>query len=194
MLCIVTALSGCATNTMTRSGFLGDYDALAPTRYKHVLMYRAPGFEPSHYADIVVADALIKTGSGHLDGLDKAQEHEILDYINTELRKQVSQSHAAPGAKGQLQVRAAVTDVQTPNRAVNAMTTLLVGPVTTGGASLELEAIDEHTGRRVAAASCFDRGNVITGFVSSYTLLGHAKNAISKCLEDIDSAWRDTSS
>ncbi|MGK9017638.1 DUF3313 domain-containing protein [Pseudomonas aeruginosa] len=89
-------------------------------------------------------------------------------------------------------MRVAVTELQTPNRAVNAMTTLLVGPVTTGGASLEFEAVDLSTGRRVAAASCFERGNVIKEFAGSYTLLGHAKAAITNCIERIDSAWRDT--
>lgn len=45
IFCVAAALSGCATNSMTRSGFLGDYEKLSPTRYENVLMYRAAEFE-----------------------------------------------------------------------------------------------------------------------------------------------------
>jgi len=190
--CVAGALSGCATNSMTRSGFLGDYEKLSPTRYENVLMYRAAGFEPKRYAAVVVEDAQIKTASGRIDGLDDAQQREVLDHVTSELKRQEGKSPAPPGGAGQVRVRVAVTELQTPNRAVNAMTTLLVGPVTTGGASLEFEAVDLRTGRRVAAASCFERGNVIKEFAGSYTLLGHAKAAITNCIERIDSAWRDT--
>ena len=122
---------------------------------------------------------------------DDAQQREVLDHVTSELKRQEGKS-PAPRWRGTGSVRVAVTELQTPNRAVNAMTTLLVGPVTTGGASLEFEAVDLRTGRRVAAASCFERGNVIKEFAGSYTLLGHAKAAITNCIERIDSAWRDT--
>jgi hypothetical protein len=191
-LCIAGALSGCATNGMTRSGFLDTYETLAPTRYKHVLMFREPGFEPGRYAEIVVEHPQIKTSSGRIDGLDDAQQREVLDYVDTELHRQVSKMPAAAGAAGRIRLRVAVTELQTPNRMVNAMTLLLVGPVTTGGASLEFEAVDDSTGRRVGAATCFDHGNVLTEFMASYTVLGHAKAAITTCIERIDGAWRDT--
>ncbi|HAT4519961.1 TPA: DUF3313 domain-containing protein [Serratia marcescens] len=194
LLCIASLLSGCATNGMTRSGFLGDYDALSSTRYDNVLLYRATGFEPERYAEIVVDNAMIKTASGGIDGLDKTQQKEVLGYINSELQRQESKAVVTPGATGRVRVRVAITELETPNRVVNAFTTLLIGPVTTGGASLEFEAIDESTGRRVAAASCFERGNVFTEFVGSYKLLSHAKSAITTCIEQIDSAWRDTHS
>ena len=149
------------------------------------------GFEPKRYAAVVVEEAQIKTASGRIDGLDDAQQREVLDHVTSELKRQEGKV-PPPGGAGQVRVRVAVTELQTPNRAVNAMTTLLVGPVTTGGASLEFEAVDLRTGRRVAAASCFERGNVIKEFAGSYTLLGHAKAAITNCIERIDSAWRDT--
>lgn len=97
-LCIAGALSGCATNGMTRSGFLDTYETLAPTRYKHVLMFREPGFDPGRYAEVVVEHPLIKTGSGRIEGLDDAQQREVLDYVDTELHRQVSKIPAAPGA------------------------------------------------------------------------------------------------
>jgi hypothetical protein len=193
-LCIAGALSGCATNGMTRSGFLDTYETLSPTRYKHVLMFREPGFEPGRYAEVVVEHPLVKTSTGRIEGLDDAQQREVLDYVDTELHRQVSKIPAAPGAAGRVRLRVAVTDLQTPNRIINAMTLLLVGPVTTGGASLEFEAVDESTGRRVGAATCFDHGNVLIEFLASYTVLGHAKAAIATCIERIDRAWRDTSS
>ena len=193
-LCIAGALSGCATNGMTRSGFLDTYDTLAPTRYEHVLMFREPGFAPNRYAEVVVEHPSIKTSTGRIEGLDDAQQREILDYVDTELHRQVSKNPAAAGATGRVRLRAAVTDLQTPNRMVNALTLLLVGPVTTGGASLEFEAVDDSTGRRVGASTCFDHGNVFTEFFASYTVLGHAKAAIATCIENVDGAWRDSKS
>ncbi|WP_031319443.1 DUF3313 family protein [Pseudomonas tolaasii] len=190
---VVVGLVGCASNEMTRSGFIDDYKRLAPTQYENVLMYRAPGFEPRNYADIVVRDAVIKAKSGQIQGIDKSQEREILAYITSELRRQVAKPGATAGLSlGRLQVRAALTELETPNRAVNWMTTLAVGPVTSGGASMELEVVDERTGRPVMAASCFDRGNVVTDFLSSYSQLGHAKVAVTNCIEQIDSVWRGT--
>lgn len=194
LLCMAIALPGCATNGMTRTEFLGNQEQLLPTRYDNVLMYRAPGFEPRRYAAVVVEDALIKTDSGRIGGLDDGQQREVLEHVSRELQRKESKPPALPGASGSVRVRVAVTELQTPNRAVNALTTLMVGPVTTGGASLEFEAIDGSTGRRIAAASCFERGSVLTEFAGAYTLLGHAKAAITTCIERIDSAWRDTSS
>ena len=175
---------------MTRSGFLGDYEKLSPTRYENVLMYRAAGFEPA-LCRCRGGRSADQDRLGSHRWLDDAQQREVLDHVTSELKRQEGKV-PPPGGAGQVRVRVAVTELQTPNRAVNAMTTLLVGPVTTGGASLEFEAVDLRTGRRVAAASCFERGNVIKEFAGSYTLLGHAKAAITNCIERIDSAWRDT--
>ncbi len=189
MVGLATTLSGCASNGMTRSAFLGDHDALKKTKYENVLLFKAPGFEPSNYKEIVVEDALVVAENGQVKGLDVEQQREVLEYINSELRSLQATSET-PGASGLVRVRVAISEIETPNRAVNALTTLLVGPVTTGGASLEFEAIDVGTGRRVAAASCFARGRVISDFKDAYTLLGHAKIAISTCLKQIDAAWR----
>ena len=52
---------------MTRSGFLGDYEKLSPTRYENVLMYRAAD-SAKRYAAVVVEEAQIKTASGRIDG------------------------------------------------------------------------------------------------------------------------------
>ncbi|OPD96491.1 DUF3313 domain-containing protein, partial [Pseudomonas aeruginosa] len=35
---LTATLSGCASNGMTRSGFLGDYDVLGKTKYENVLL------------------------------------------------------------------------------------------------------------------------------------------------------------
>ena len=85
--------SGCATNSMTRSGFLGDYEKLSPTRYENVLMYRAADSSP-RYAAVVVEEAQIKTASGRIDGLDDAQQREVLDHVTSELKRQEGKSPA----------------------------------------------------------------------------------------------------
>ena len=72
---------------MTRSGFLGDYEKLSPTRYENVLMYRAAD-SSKRYAAVVVEEAQIKTASGRIDGLDDAQQREVLDHVTSELKRQ----------------------------------------------------------------------------------------------------------
>lgn len=135
----------------------------------------------------------VVTATGRIGGLEAEQVRELLDHVNSELRHLQTKSEA-PASSGRIRVRVAITTIETPNRAVNTLTTLLVGPVTTGGASLEFEAVDEQTDRRVAAASCFEHGNALADFKGSYTLLGHAKSAITTCLERINSAWRSAGS
>ena len=76
---------------MTRSGFLGDYEKLSPTRYENVLMYRAAD-SSKRYAAVVVEEAQIKTASGRIDGLDDAQQREVLDHVTSELKRQEGKS------------------------------------------------------------------------------------------------------
>lgn len=189
MLVLATAVLGCASNGATRSGFLSDYDALKKTEYKNVLLFKAPGFEPGRYSEIVAGDAQVVAGTDRVNGLDVDQVRELLNHVNRELRNLQSKSEA-PASSGRLSLRVAITAIETPNIALNVLTTFLVGPVTTGGASLEFEAIDEQVGRRVAAASCYEHGNALSNFRGSYTMLGHAKYAITTCLERINNAWK----
>ncbi|HHM5529108.1 TPA: DUF3313 family protein [Pseudomonas aeruginosa] len=175
---------------MTRSPFLGDHEMLVPTQFENVLLYRAPGFNWGCCTEVVVEDALVATNLGVIKGLDAEQQREILLYTTAELRSHIATPRVT-SASDRVRVRVAITELQTPNRAVNALTTLLVGPVTTGGASLEFSAEDERTGRRVLAASCFQHGNPIADFASSYSLLGHAKNSIRACIEQVNSVWRE---
>ncbi len=63
---LTATLSGCASNGMTRSGFLGDYDVLGKTKYENVLLFKAPGFEPSRYREILVEDAQVVTATGRI--------------------------------------------------------------------------------------------------------------------------------
>ena len=132
---LTATLSGCASNGMTRSGFLGDYDVLGKTKYENVLLFKAPGFEPSRYREILVEDAQVVTATGRIGGLEAEQVRELLDHVNSELRHLQTKSEA-PASSGRIRVRVAITTIETPNRAVNTLTTLLVGPVTTGGGLL----------------------------------------------------------
>lgn len=40
------------------------------------------------YAAVVVEEAQIKTASGRIDGLDDAQQREVLDHVTSELKRQ----------------------------------------------------------------------------------------------------------
>lgn len=110
---LTATLSGCASNGMTRSGFLGDYDVLGKTKYENVLLFKAPGFEPSRYREILVEDAQVVTATGRIGGLEAEQVRELLDHVNSELRHLQTKSEAPAVCRSKTSVASIVKAVDT---------------------------------------------------------------------------------
>jgi hypothetical protein len=176
----------CATSVTRPSGFLSDYNALRPSAFDNVALYRAPGFDPRAYGQVRVTPAQIYGPSARLRELDPELQKEVLTQTDKEMNARL---RAGVGPRA-LIVRAAVTDVDTPNRALNVATSLLIGPTTSGGASLELEVVDEQSSAVLVAATCTERGSVLRQFAGAYSVLAHAKHAISECLQRFEKAYR----
>jgi Protein of unknown function (DUF3313) len=181
-------LGACATSVTKPSGFLSDYSALRPSAFENVALYRAPGFDPGAYGQVRLTPTQVVAPSARLQKLDPELQKELLAQSDKEMNARLR-----PGAGGgtrALIVRAAVTDVDTPNRALNVATSLLLGPMTSGGASLEVEVVDEQSSAVLVAATCTERGSVLRQFTGAYSVLAHAKHAISECLQRFERAYR----
>ena len=180
--------AGCATTTTAPAGFLSDYAALRPSQFDNVALYRDPAFDPRNYGQVVITPTRMHGASSRLRELSPELRAEVLAHIDQEITTRTKP--LAGAAASALRVRAAVTDVDTPNRVVNVLSSVVIGPVTTGGASLEVEVSDAASGRILVAATCAERGSVLKQFVGSYQVLVHAKSAISECLHRFEQAYR----
>jgi hypothetical protein len=78
--------------------------------------------------------------------------------------------------------------VATPNRALNVVTSSLVGSHISGGASLEMSMTDESSGKIIFAASCNENAKAIRQFTDSYSVVPHTKYAIEKCIQQFEKA------
>jgi hypothetical protein len=194
LLPLSLTLCGCAANQLTRSGQLSDYTRLQATADEDVQLFIAPGFEGTGLRAAVVDAPRIAPGSERLNALSQAQRQELLTHLRSEIQARLDRLRDEPGSSP-LRIRSAITDVDTPNRAMNVATTLMLTPVTTGGSTLEIEVIDERSGQPVIAMVCAKKGNVASwaGFTSAYSLLGHAKNAIGDCIARFDAAYANSS-
>jgi Protein of unknown function (DUF3313) len=178
----------CSTPVTKPAGFLSDYKTLSPSAFENVSLYRAPGFDPQTYGQVQMIPTQVHGSSARLRELDPVLQKEILTHTDKEMASRLLIG-VRSGTKT-LMVRAAVTDVDTPNRAVNVATTLLLGPVTSGGASMEVEIVDGQSGVVQIAAACTERGSVLRQFTGAYSLLAHAKHAISECIQRFEQAYR----
>jgi Protein of unknown function (DUF3313) len=181
-------LCACATPVTRPSGFLSDYKALRPSAFENLALYRAPGFDPGAYGQVRLTPAQVHGPSARLRELDSASQKEVVAHVDKEMNSRLRAGDG--GGSRALVVRAAVTDVDTPNRALNVATTLLLGPMTSGGASLEVEVVDEQSSAVLVAATCTERGSVLRQFTGAYSVLAHAKHAISECLQRFEKAYR----
>jgi Protein of unknown function (DUF3313) len=181
-------LCACSTPVTKPSGFLSDYSALRPSAFENVTLYRAPGFDPQTYGQVQMTPTQVYGASKRLTELAPELQKEILAHTDKEMASRLPIG-VRTGTKA-LKVSAVVTDVDTPNRALNVATTLVLGPVTSGGASVEVEVVDGQSGVVQFAAACTERGSVLRQFTGAYSVLAHAKYAISECIQRFEQAYR----
>jgi len=196
----VSGQAGCATVHPTESGFLPDYSRLTPTTdwlnwgggFHSVRVYVAEsgGLEgiDSFYVQPVEWVAKEKDWLGE----DDDRRKRVLAALDGSLRKKLGAIRPiveAPGPKT-ARVRAAVTDVISPRPVVNAITSILVGPFTNGGASVEVEVVAPD-GAQIAAVD----GSSAGGFfdvIGYYTRSGHPNTATRRLAGEMVEALEGT--
>jgi hypothetical protein len=183
---LALALNACSTLTPNQSGFLPADVVLKQTEVENFLVYRAPNFDLTKYGPLRASAAQIYAPSARLIELDPKLQNELLQEIDQKVASQLV--NITNLGTRTLVLRIALTDVATPNRALNAVTTLLIGPLTSGGARLEMVMTDERSAEVVFAATCAESASVIRHFRGSYSVIPHAKYAVDKCIQQFEKA------
>lgn len=174
LLCLL--LSGCAGQVPTRSGFLGNYSTLQQSFGRRDCAALPPARPISYQA---VAIAPIRFADSVATRLSHAEQERLAGILTQALRQELTLPTSRPtGANATLRIRAAITAINESRPALNLLTTLaLFLPLDTGGVSVELEALDPVTGRRIAAMSAGQSGSPLW-FRSSFQRLGHAEKGL----------------
>jgi hypothetical protein len=172
---LITLSVGCAGSRQPRgpvveSGFLGDYSQLKPGKSGQAkLVYIAPDVDWNSYHAIQLDSVTLWPGKdGSLAKVSSQDQQRLADTLYKDLYQELAKQnrmvkHAGPGV---LRVRAALTEASPTNVPLNAVATFIPqvrGPttvlglaantaLTVGEASVEVEATDSLTGRRLAAA------------------------------------------
>lgn len=188
---VVVAVGACATTLHKPSTFLSPYNKLRTTSLKNVAAYRAPSFDPKAYGPVTLTPTKLHSATKRLADLGAELQQEVLHAADDAMASWLVAG--ASGGSKSLLARAAITDVDTPNRTLNIVSSLLLGPLTSGGASVELEVTDASSGDAMLAATCTERGSVIWQFTGAYSVLAHAKHAIAECMRHFERLYKHPS-
>jgi Protein of unknown function (DUF3313) len=183
---ITLALSACSTLIPNQSGFVPPNIGLKSTEVENFLVYKAPNFDLGNYGQLRALPSEIYAPSARLIDLETSLQKELLQEIDLKVAAQLVD--VTKLGTRTLVLRIALTDVATPNRALNVVTSLLIGPLTSGGASLEMLMTDERSAEVVFAATCVENASVIRQFTGAYSVISHAKYAVGKCIQQLEKA------
>lgn len=118
-------------------------------------------------------------GFGARVGLDAAERLELQAAMDIALQESLAaaglQLGDPPCGPGDLRVRSTIVSAERASPAANAVTALvLLAPLSRGGLTVEFEAEDAATGRRVAALAIRARAGV-ADIAGAFSELGHAR-------------------
>ncbi|WP_157973115.1 DUF3313 domain-containing protein [Blastomonas sp. UPD001] len=171
---VVTA---CAAGPAPRTGFLSDYSGLEPVGSSDSLLEQRPpaDFDPRRFNAVMIEPTEVR-----VEDLSEEDKTKLSDVFREALIERLGGAlpiveQSGPGV---FRVRTAIVDARKANVAINAVTSLLVGPVSNGGVAAEAEVLDGGTGARIAALSWSRRGGKITEVGLSYTQLGQARSGL----------------
>lgn len=177
-------LAGCANQALTRSGFLTDHDKLTSSQSdaKAMTYSRAAPQDATTAQRAVVIDPIqIRLPAAQAADLAPELLRQAEADYRVALERAFSKQYrvvAQVPAEGALRVRAAITGLKPSSPALNAVTFLLLGPVSNGGVSTESEVVDIGSGQRIAAQATFTNGHLFNGGLGGYfDKLGHIRKA-----------------
>jgi Protein of unknown function (DUF3313) len=133
--------------------------------------------QPGRYEAVHVDTAAIAFGSDvQLDGEQREELRAALSSALTERFASAGlQAAKASDGRRAVVVRATVTAVELTSPTLNVATTLLLlAPLSRGGLTVEIEAVDAAGGQRVAALAFAGKAG-LENIASAYSSTGHAK-------------------
>lgn len=176
-------LMACAQQAPTRSGFLADYADLRPLETDANLQAMAlPGSTP--WAPVHIEPVrFISDESGR--ALPDAERKALCSVLEEALTKEFA--GLAPTDQQisrSLRINAAITGVDRSRPLLNLFTALAIFvPMDNGGVSVEIEAIEVDSGRRIAALSGARNGSLfaLSGYFKRY---GHAEAGLKQLAQE----------
>ncbi|NKC31944.1 DUF3313 family protein [Falsiroseomonas selenitidurans] len=183
-LAALLLLAACAGQQTTATGFLA---APPPAAEDGSRAFTAVPDRLRGYRSVWVEEVAFSPGAGAPEAPDAAELAALRASYRAALREAFAARNyllldAAPANPAEsLRVRAAITGYERANVRLNLATTLLIGPVTGGGAASEAEVVDATTGERLAALST--HGNAtpwLGGPLNYYRAHGHARAALAR--------------
>jgi len=194
---LITGLLLCCSTAEARmdvkeySGFLGDYTQLKPGPEGGAkMLYLREGIDFSKY-DKIMMDQVVFFFSPNAKNkeINPEQMKELADMFHAAVFEALGDAYPVVAEPGPdvMRLRVAITDIDLPNRPLNAVTTVIpIGLAVSvlkkgatgkgsfvGEISMEMEALDSTTNERIAAAADRRAG----GKIDSMSSLGTASDA-----------------
>ena len=170
----VAVLGGCASQAVTRSGYLATYDRLLPESADSKNLVERPSTELLGAFDAVYVEPVeVRLSTAE----DDAAMQEVAALATVALREEIGAEWSladSPTGARTLRVRAALTAVKTANPALNVVLFIILPvPLDNGGLSAEAEFLGGDPKERVGAIVWAGQGlwNP-TGYFSAY---GHPR-------------------
>lgn len=170
----VLLLSACTTPQVTRSGQAKSYQGLQKIG-EHGMGIPPQAARGGHYAQVLVAPLQVTAAVARQVTPEVALEVErtLRQSLEAELSRSFMLAPRNPGTDT-LIVRTRITRVAEASPVINAMTTLLLGPVKNGGLSVEFEAVDGRSGQQQALLLLADDAG-FADILDSYQRAAHAQ-------------------
>ena len=188
-MCLALTLlgSGCATSVQTRTGFLPNYGNLQPVQASPGLYAEKDATRDPHRS-IHVAPVAWQVPAESPNTLEERDRNALCVLAQNELERAFTGVESTP-AVGQspLELRCAITRVETSNPALNVVTTLaLFMPLNNGGICLEWKLVDPASEKIIAQGVAVQTGRPWQ-VKASFESLGHAKAGLTKISAELAS-------
>ena len=178
---------GCATSVKTRTGFLPDYGNLQPVQASPGL-YAEKNETLDSSRPIHVAPVAWQVPSESPDTFGELDRNGLCAFAQNELKRAFTAARPTPAAGQQpLELRSAITRVETSNPALNVVTTLILfAPLNNGGICLEWKLVDPASENILAQGVAVQTGKPWQ-VKAAFETLGHAKVGITRISAELAS-------
>lgn len=184
---VALLLAGCATQVPTQSGFLGTYGDLREATGPELGAARVARVAPSQAALVRYRSIYIDPVVVSAPDLDPEQQMSVRKAAEDALRAELGKSWplaVSPDQPGTLRLRTAVTAVTKAMVPLNVALTAVGVPLSNGGVSTEMEAIDAKSGSRIAAMTWASEKR-FSDPVGFYIQTAHARGLMPDFAKDV---------
>jgi hypothetical protein len=187
LLALSLLVPACAAQQTTATGFLDAARPMTPSAEDPAtLSFAAPAAKLRGYRAVMLEEIAFRPGPAAPAAPDPA----TLAALQAAYREALAEAFVARGYRvvaapvaegGTLRLRAAITGYERANVLLNIATTLVIAPVTAGGAASEAELLDAATGERLVAQATHSNGSPLLGGPHNYYREhGHARAALAR--------------